>query len=130
MLSKNDFLDSSFHWIGAEVRRQRYSSADVSINKVKGSHEKRQAYGLSFRNETAGLLGDYIQIAPIANRLLIRPSDSEKGFHLLSNKRSKNSYLRIQSTPDTEVLERFLGDFELKYEALYGVYYIEKEEKQ
>lgn len=123
--------DEKFNWISRPDRKNVHrSDADVSINCI--TYEKKPFSGISFtfRNEVAGFFGDRIQFAIYKNRVMFRPSVEGEGIALCTvNKKSPNRYFKMKLTKDIEELKsKFIGDYELKYDSFYEVYYIEKEE--
>lgn len=123
-------LDEQFMWIGSASKQSR-SASDVTISKIFwDTAKKTKAYSFVFRNNTAERIGEYIKIAIYKNRVLIRPASVGDSIHISikSNCNTKNSYGKIKCEPNTQELDYFIGDYELKYDPFYEIYYIEKEE--
>lgn len=122
--------DEKFNWIGKSVTRNN-SRNDISINLIKVGTVKGKAYhGFSFvfRNKSWEKFGEFIEIAAYKNRVLFRTSPN--GLRL-SNKagcKTENHYCKINSCDDKVMatFKEFIGDYELKYDSFYELYYIEK----
>lgn len=121
-----------FLWIGNESVR-RSSVSDVSINRIKGGKSKANGneyrFSFTFRNDCSKKLGDKgdkIEIAIFKNRIMFRQSENGMTLSGKSNKTS-NRYMHFPITSLTEELTSFIGDYELKYDDFYEVYYVEKE---
>lgn len=124
--------DEKFNWVGRQSATKRFSANDVSLNliKVGGGKDGKSYYGysLTFRNDTWINFGNSIEIAAYKNRILFRKSSD--GLKLASKKGSKtnNHYCKINTCDDEtmKALKEFIGDYELKYDQFYELYYIEK----
>lgn len=128
--TREQMLDEKFKWIGASCYTR--SAEDVSINKVFwDSKQKIKAYSFIFRNGVQNKLGEYIQIAVYKNRVMIRPVAEREGMklQLKANSKTPNCYSKLRCDENTKELDNFIGDYELKYDPFYEIYYIEKEEE-
>ena len=105
----------AFEWVGKGTTR---STADVSITNVRGGCQ------IILRNGTRDYFGERIQIAIMKNRIYFRAH--EDGYKLLIQGKP-NGYLKLCETTETckKVVE-FLGDYKLRHDDFYDLYYIEK----
>lgn len=130
---ENDFkekmLNEKFNWFGGNMNKKKNSNCDVSISRVIwDSAKKRYAYGFTFRNNIHDKLGNQIQIAVYKNRVLFRPcGPDDMKISLNPNNKTKHFYCKLKEDDMTKVLLDFIGDYDLKYDEFYEIYYIEKE---
>ena len=108
-----------FDWVGKGTRR---SSADVSITEVKGGTQ------IIFRNGTRDHFGQRVQLAVMKNRIYFR--GNEDGFKLFNlNQKKPNGYLKLfEKTDICKKVSEFLGDYALRFDEFYELYYIEKKD--
>lgn len=126
--TREKLLNEKFNWIGSS--KYTRSNLDVSINKVFwDTKQKIKAYSLIFRNTAPQQIGNNFQIAIYKNRVMIRPVEEGQGVKLQmkSNSKTPNGYAKLRCDEDTKELDKFIGDYELKYDTFYELYYIEKE---
>lgn len=124
--------DEQFSWIGGEQLRYRLSDRDVVINKVKANRKGDPfRYSVTFKNRAYDWLKDIerVQFAIFKNRIMWRESD--EGFTLSCKKKessrgTKSYYASIPYSEASMELDKFIGDYELKYDDFYDLYYIEK----
>ncbi len=93
---------------------------DVSITVIKGG-----AISIVFRNGKKELFDGAISYAVFKNRVMFRKD--KRGYAISSNNKSENGYVKI-GKGDEEMWD-FIGDYELKYDEFYEIYYIEKVEE-
>lgn len=136
----SDLLDARFHWIGNTYAKPLKSDADVTINKVKWTGAKNpdgkeKAYSFIFRNKVWEKMGNNLMIAIDKNRVMFREATNDiVGMRLngksVGDKSHKNSdgsrYGRLKATEETKELDNFIGDYDLKFNDFFGIYYIEK----
>lgn len=109
-----------FDWHGMTGKAKKKTVADVSISLHKGGN-----MGITFRNETDKLIGDRLEVAVYKNRVLFRCTPNGVVMQNKTGKVvSKNVYARICCMEDE--LKPFIGDYELKYDDFYELYYVEK----
>lgn len=115
-----------FNWLGKQ-RNRNNCNADISISLHKRANgQKHDAIGLTFRNGCGEKFGSTIQVAVYKNRVMFRTA--EDGICMQRNKavQSNNIYARFSDVNGE--LKNFIGDYELKYDDFYELYYIEKED--
>lgn len=110
-----------FDWHGMTGKSKKKTASDVSINLHKGEH-----IGITFRNGADKKIGERLEVAVYKNRVLFRDSPNGVIMQNKSGKIGKNVYARINDI--TEELRPFIGDYELKYDDFYELYYVEKGE--
>lgn len=116
-------------WIG------RCSSSglksDVSVRVVHG-HDCKKLINITFRNDCFKKFtnSEYCECAIFKNRIFFRESDSTRGLLLNRNKATTDTttYVRFQKTEYVNLYAQFVGDYELKYDEFYELYYIESKE--
>lgn len=91
---------------------------DVSISIVKDG-----AVSIVLRNGKKKLFDGAISYAIFKNRVMLRPD--KRGYAISGNNKSENGYVKIHK--GDEELRNFIGDYDLKYDDFYELYYIEKE---
>ena len=111
-------------WIGST---HGTSDADVSISRVKWNKEKGKAYSFVFRNEAPEKLGESLQIAINKNRVFFKASKEGYKARIRENAKAQNAYMTVKETEQTKALIDFIGDYELKLDPYWEIYYIEKE---
>ena len=108
-----------FNWKTKSIHTGRGIQYDVSISLVKGG-----ANSIVLRNGKKNLFEDKaISYAIFKNRVMFR-SDKD-GYAISGNNKSPNGYVKIHK--GDEELRDFIGDYDLKYDDFYELYYIEKE---
>lgn len=112
-----------FEWKGMSRSRQRKGNYDVSINSHKDG-----TVGITFRNKKAELIGDRLEYAIFKNRVLFRYSENGMALHNIKNNSNNpdNCYAKFAKSIDD--FRQFIGDYDLKYDDFYELYYIEKED--
>lgn len=91
---------------------------DVSITVVKDG-----AISIVLRNGKKKLFDGAISYAVFKNRVMFRKD--KRGYAISGNNKSENGYVKIGKGDDE--LQDFIGDYELKYDDFYELFYIEKE---
>jgi len=126
--------DEKFTWLGSTQPQKNFSSKDVSINLINlGSRTKSAdaTYGFSiiFRNNVWEKFGQRVELAPFKNRIMFRTSDRGIYMSKKSDNKSANRYAKYAPMNEIEMktLKDFIGDYELKYDSFYELYYIENE---
>lgn len=123
--------DEKFDWsITKNMKNYHRTACDISIGSIKYGNDKFGGIGITFRNGIYELFGDYIQFAVYKNRMLFRTADTGAGLKLYAGSgKCQNRYIKFKVDDDTRVIkEKFIGDFELKYDTFYELYYIEVKE--
>ena len=126
--SVKEFQDEKFMWIQRVKGGAVISIKDVSIKRT--TDKNRPYYSFTLRNGTAEKLGDYIELSVYKNRLLLRKAAAETGFKVSCKQGSTdatklNHYFKIYEREETKKFSKFVGDFDLKYDSFYELYYIE-----
>lgn len=134
VMSKKKLQDSKFDWKDKSIVRQNSarSTCDISITKRVGSKLKdgsvNYRIAIIFKNNVIKDIAPsgYIDFAVYKNRVLFRESDSTMGLFVKSHS-NRSEEVVIPLTPETKELEDFIGgDFTLKYDEFYEVFYIER----
>lgn len=126
--------DEKFTWFGNNTMSKNFSQKDISINLIKTGSLKngKSTYGFSiiFRNKTWEKFSNRIEIATYKNRVLFRNSDNERGILLTkkADNTTQNHYAKLTNIDEKtmELFKTFIGDYEMKYDSFYELYYIEK----
>lgn len=120
-------------WFGALGVNGKRGKHDVTINHTISECGNRHYASITFRNECWKLFTEtpYLEVAIYKNRVFFKQSDEKHGLTLLHNKNVTNStcYARMQNG----FADRFItfeGDYELKYDEFYELYYIERKEEE
>lgn len=123
--------DEKFNWISKSGKSYHRAKSDISINCI--TYDKKPYAGISFtfRNDVWQFFGERIEFAIYKNRIMFRKANSGEGMAMFSGSdKSPNKYMKIRITEDTQVIkDKFIGDYELKYDNFYELYYVETEEK-
>lgn len=121
--------DEKFNWIskGANKRRANF---DVSIVCVKYGGKPCAGISFTFRNDVWQFFEGSIEFAIFKNRIMFRTAKKGEGLVLYRGADNcPNRYAKIRLDDSTNILkEKFIGDYELKYDSFYELYYIEVEE--
>lgn len=128
--SVKEFQDEKFSWV-KRSSKVKCSIKDVSIRRL--SDKDRAYYTFTFRNGVMEKLGDYIEMSAYKNRLLFRTATSETGFKVTckqgaTDSTKLNHYCKLYDREETKKFAKFVGDFDLKYDSFYELYYIEVED--
>ena len=124
--------DEKFDWFGKQNLKKNFSKNDISLNliKVGGGKDGKSYYGFSitFRNKVWQNFGENIEIATYKNRILFRTSETGLALTKKIGSKTDNHYCKINRCDDEMMatLKGFIGDYELKYDPFYELYYIEK----
>lgn len=117
-----------FNWVGRLVNNGGLRRKDVTV-RITVKDEKAIYTGFTFRDGCYKLFTEteYIEVAPYKNRLFFKQSDVKHGLLLATNKSCKqdNKYAKLQNELCGLFVE-FEGDYELKYDDFYELYYIER----
>mgnify|MGYP003297646411 CR=1 FL=1 len=116
---------TNLNWIGRTCNHG--AKADVSVT-IANQSESRRCVNVTFRNSVNELVTqtDYMVVAPFKNRLFFKSATDVNGLLLCKNANSPNRYIRINRESDVESLTKFAGNYDLKYDEFYELYYIEK----
>lgn len=139
---KMDVADASakFVWFSKTAKRNNghccLKNCDISISRWNKSPKETPAekkvyrYGITVRNEAIKALGDYVDVSVYKNRVFFKPCAEGEGYKTSVSSKSgcPNRYFSIGRTAYTYELEDFIGDYELKYDRFYELYYVEKDE--
>ena len=117
-------------WYEKRVQRGVQSSANVSMTITTGGRHsandtKRLAF--SFRDKIWQVFDSkYITFAVMKNRIFFKGVEAKKGYAITS--KSTSGYMQATIYPDEiSQFEPFIGDYSLKYDEYYELYYIERE---
>lgn len=122
----------NLNWIGTNKHGHK-ATVDVSIS-ISSSDAKRSFVGFIFRNESWKFFTDtdFFVVAPYKNRLFFKAADKSNGIYLCKNNNTKTPtrYGRIQRDFINTSFAEYVGDYELKHDDFYDLYYIERNDKQ
>ena len=126
----------SFKWMSAKYNQQtkHLSDADVSITRHPASKScnkngNKFRYTLTFRNNTQKRFGEYIDFAVADTFIMLKQSTKADGGFKFQGLTSKlNPIVQLTENEATECLKDFIGDYAIKYDPKFKLYYIEKEE--
>lgn len=127
MAEKNEVL--KLDWMGRQSKHSvAKTDVSIAIYASKMRNEERNDINITFRNGLGELFRThYISVAIWKNRLFFRATDKEEGIKLVQRNSEKNHYARIGTEAFVKKLLVFEGDYELKYDDFYEMYYIENE---
>lgn len=114
------------NWIGKATKHK--SDADVSITLGHRSNGK-EIVSIIVRNEMFNLLSttEYVLVAVLKNRIFFKEADQAEGILMYANANTKASrYMKFERPEMVEMFKPFLGDYSLRYDEFYELYYIEK----
>lgn len=123
--------DDKFEWVNTRSRLATIGNlGDVAISLIKVGKNDKAHDGISivFRNGVEEKVGDNLEIAIYKNRVLFRQTDTP-AMAMLKNRDTNNRYGRITGGAIVQKLKAFIGDYTLKHDEFYELYYIEKETK-
>lgn len=121
LMDKNDFL-SSLDWC-KNTRTRIDNKSDISITLCSDNRN----VSIVFRNGTAEKISKVgtFKFAKFKNRLIFADATGEPGFVMSKNNKSHSKYAKFCYVAGREYIKEFIGDFELKRDDFYDVYYIE-----
>lgn len=119
--------NEKFNWISSCGKNYRKSKSDVSINCIKSGDSKYGAVSFTFRNDVWQFFGERVEFAIYKNRILFRNAAPGEGLAFSSGSiKCPNKYIKIRITDNIQIIkDKFIGDYELKYDSFYELYYIE-----
>ena len=120
--------DEKFNWISKGANKNYHrANSDVSIVCVKYNGKPYSGVSFTFRNDVWQFFGENIEFAVFKNRVMFRTAKKGEGLQLYKGADNcPNRYIRIRLDDNTNILkEKFIGDYELKYDSFYELYYIE-----
>jgi len=123
--------DEKFSWINKGSKNYHHrANSDISINCVKNNGKAFSGISFTFRNDVWQFFGENIEFAIYKNRIMFRTAENNCGMKLFSgSSKSDNKYFKVRVNEDTQIIkDKFIGDYELKYDEFYELYYIEKED--
>lgn len=137
-LTNDDFAKSieeakkKIVWCESKRGGDRGSTFDVTISKGKTTN--KQKWNFVLRNDYVYTFSKQIQVGNFENKLFFKEVQYH-GYSITvqdgsgSKKRKKpTSYFKLPVCKETEYIEKFIGDHEMKYDELLELYYIEVEE--
>lgn len=124
------FNKENLNWIGKTRNSSVASDVDVRVSVSSGRKDERLSCTFAFYKECARLVSktEYIQVAEFKNRIFFREAEDAKGIKLSMNKQCDKG-TRYAKFYGEDVSARFIpfeGEYELKYDEFYELYYIEK----
>lgn len=134
---RNQMVSEKFEWMSVNNARSKEvsrSTSDVSIRECEPNkaHTKTR-YNITFRNHSAEVLGNYVDLAIYKNRIFFRPSSAEdRGYKIYkhdpntSKSKPYNPFTQVNKTEYTEGLSEFIGNYEMKFDEFYELYYVER----
>lgn len=120
--------NEKFDWIECSGRGGRRSAqSDISVNCITYNKVARAGISFTFRNDVWQFFGERVEIAIYKNRILFRTATNSTGMQLCSGSaKTPNKYFKMKVDKTTQVIkDKFIGDYELKYDSFYELYYIE-----
>ena len=120
--------DEKFNWISrGKTKNYHRAASDISINCITYNKTPLAGLSFSFRNDVWQFFGDFVEIAVYKNRIMFRPTNNGHGIKLCKGStKTPNRYFKVKVDENTQVIkDKFIGDYELKYDAFYELYYIE-----
>ena len=119
--------DEKFNWISKTGKQFRKAHSDISINCITYNRKPYNGLSFTFRNEVWGLFGDRVEFAIYKNRVLFRSASNGEGLAFTTgSSKCPNKYFKVKIDENTQILkDKFIGDYELKYDSFYELYYIE-----
>ena len=150
MFNKADvtkLMNEKFVWLGKSNSERKCRGgrsdriSDISIKKWSTApkhvpeEERTYRYGFTLRGKSLTVFDDYIDLAIYKNRVLFRVGAPDAGYKLCRAGIKKgsvcpNKYFSVAKTSLTAELEDFIGNYELKHDDFYDLYYIEKEKDE
>ena len=128
-------MDSNLTWLSATntTSVRHYSTKDVTISRCapKSSTSKNKSirYNFTMRNKTSLVLGEWVDIAIYKNRIFFKPSTQQAGglkMYSHNGKSKTNPFLQVTEKDNTKILSEFIGDYDMRYDDFYELYYIER----
>ena len=125
--------DEKFNWFANKgyYKFGMDQTKDISISKLNASPsgKTRKRFNIIFRNKCHTKFGQYVDITVYKNRVYFRASSAENhGFKLYGLNSKVNPNTNINENEVTAVLKDFVGDYELRYDHMFELWYVEKEE--
>jgi len=122
-------------WLPANktLSKRAYSNKDISIVKTKKTEKSKSVYSFTFRNDCAKKFGKLVLAGTLANRLYITTVENG-GYAITIKENAKNSqelkkpmngYMKVPAVKETEWLDNFIGNYDLKFDEILGMYYVE-----
>lgn len=113
-----------FAWEYKNGKRTGRSLADVTVQL------KDRILKVTFRNNNGDLITstNYLTFCLFKNRIMFNETD-DRGYKVFKSGSSHIKYLSATITPEkVEKYKEFEGDYKLKLDEFYGIYYIEKKD--
>lgn len=105
-------------------------STDVSVTITGGGKQSREddrVLTIIIRDNLFQVFNtDYITFAVLKNRLYFRGTDKRNGYKVTVKNTSGYAKITIHKN-EVGVYEPFVGDYSLKFDEFYELYYIERE---
>lgn len=123
--------DDKFEWVNPRQKKGfTGEQRDVSISLITiGTKEKgHDGISIIFRNKIEERVGTNLELAVYKNRVFFRQTDVP-AMNMLSNRETPNRYGKIGTGAIVQTLKNFIGDYDLKYDTFYELFYIEREER-
>ena len=119
--------DEKFNWLSRTGKAYHRAKSDVSINCIKCGGKQYGGLSFTFRNDVWQFFGERVEFAIYKNRILFRTAAPGEGLSLFNgNTTCSNKYFKVRLDKDTQVIkDKFIGDYDLKYDSFYELYYIE-----
>lgn len=119
--------DEKFNWITKSGKNYHRAQSDISINCITYNGKPFNGISFSFRNEVWQFFGERVEFAIYKNRILFRSASNGEGMSFTTgSQKCTNKYFKVKIDENTQILkDKFIGDYELKYDSFYELYYIE-----
>ena len=122
-------------WVGRKVANYGAYGNDIHItaNLTDG---KRDYVNFTFKNDVWKKFAenaDYFEVSFYKNRMFFRKSEPSKGILLNTNKNCTmptTRYAKIQNQDTPRLFVGWAGDYQLKHDDFYDLYYIERKDTE
>lgn len=119
--------DEKFDWISKNGKNYHVAKSDISINSITYNHTPNAGLSFTFRNDVWQLFGESVEFAIYKNRIMFRTAKKGSGIcFTVASSKCPNKYFKLKVDETTKIIrDKFIGDYELKYDSFYELYYIE-----
>ena len=119
--------DEKFDWISRNGKHYHTAKSDVSINCITYARKPYAGLSFTFRNDVWQFFGEGVEFAIYKNRIMFRAAKKGEGISFTSaSSKCPNKYFKLKIDDTTKIIkDKFIGDYELKYDSFYELYYIE-----
>lgn len=118
-------------WIGRTNRRGG-NDISIKVNLMANTHNGNYV-GFTFRDEChKKFCGEtpYFEVSLFKNCMFFKKSNSERGLLISNNKNTKSNYYAKIQSDTANYFAHWEGDYELKYNEFWELYYIERKDEE